>query len=83
MCVSGRAHRPADKHEHEVKIDDEESVLAWQFKTENHNIGFAVFRKLDNNAVSRRAPPQRVLIGVRAARGHSRAPEVRRARRSD
>jgi hypothetical protein len=39
-----------DKHEHEVKIDDDESVLAWQFKTENHNIGFAVFRKVDNNA---------------------------------
>jgi hypothetical protein len=35
-----------------VKIDDDESVLAWQFKTENHNIGFAVFRKVDNNAVS-------------------------------
>lgn len=34
-----------------MKIDDDESVLAWQFKTENHNIGFAVFRKVDNNAV--------------------------------
>lgn len=49
---SAHRARVADKHEHEVKIDDDESVLAWQFKTENHNIGFAVFRKVDNNAVS-------------------------------